>query len=1346
MSELLQHLSRFLSGFSAARWARASDGQEVQLDALRLLLLAELGATDLVATSIPADVGDVTRRWVATDTDEQSLAHASAAALSGLRATAFVAARGEAAALRRAVVVAEKRRTPFLVVAMWGGQGAHDALQALCGTRALVAVAPTVERAYELALVLRRSAEQALLPAVLFVENARVGFAPARTTLHGHGLSESFLGRADDQITTPTAAQVVSFGNVRRRVPQLFDWDKPRLLSSDTGQTEADATGAAHGLFALRDLPELVQHAHAELSELTGRSEAIVRTVGPEASVCVVCSGVSHALIFDVLDELDTRHGVVMRGVCLDWLEPFPESRVQAALAGAKRVLVLERGEAGATLGVLSQRVLCALSGRAVAVCSVAFGPESEVPPPERLAQLLLAAAHADLPRRLWLGEHVTQEMRSRHPDRTALLEQIRRSYAPPASGVPRVSAVLESDTRCLCVVLRAKEPPSALATSLAERFSEAHRSKAAFCVQGDGAGLWSVLATWGEWAARTCVEGSRAGVLVLLGQAALHVSEHALAVVEGGAVVVPWQKTGSLTLLGLSPALRRYVRRHNLRLLAVEGERDALLHAAMELALGRRALLGGMHDLTQEAERERESVPRHAVLEKSREAPKSEAAFDSLERLWGQVLGPARDGELEPRAPDPTLALPVVSSRSTSLFARQSALKVVPFIDPLRCVACGDCWSACPDSALVPLALTCEALITRAIEGASPEGERTALHRTLTRSAKKLAAYIEQRLASEHRRAIDAQLFAEASEDVLAQANLEAHELSIARDVLSAAQARLLALSPTVSERLFHSPHAMARRPGAVLVWLRDGRACQSCGVCEDACAEGAIAMLPPHGNDLALLQTGASAWEGLPDTPEELRKELESEGVLDPVATGLLRKGALLDLDAVPAGKGAEAGSGVQLALRIVSALASAHASSSRVKQKQRADELGHQLRVLLREQLADALSSPDSALLQSALEGVKSRGDELSEALTALAQKGEHAHLDAPLLARRIETARALEARSAELDPAHGRAAFGHVVGADALKEWLLFPLNPFGVPALISRGEDALHEAESLVRLACTKAAEASRVEALAEQLVQKTELRVLDARDAPVPAISASDVPPLFVWLGSELLDTGGYAGLRAALNSGLPLRIILVDDRDPQCVDLEPTLFALAQGRAFVLSASLAHREHLAAGMHHALTFEGPAFIHLYCPSPGRSNFEPSQLIRMAERAVQARAHPLLRFDPRETDAPLSLEGNPAVDETLLDPCALRVFHALTRLAERTPSAGAFSEPEGRPAYDVAAEVAAHERDAPREELVALEKRLDAERRERLHERLMALAGLAQPRGAGADMLGEAGP
>jgi hypothetical protein len=99
----------------------------------------------------------------------------------------------------------------------------------------------------------------------------------------------------------------------------------------------------------------------------------------------------------------------------------------------------------------------------------------------------------------------------------------------------------------------------------------------------------------------------------------------------------------------------------------------------------------------------------------------------------------------------------------------------------------------------------------------------------------------------------------------------------------------------------------------------------------------------------------------------------------------------------------------------------------------------------------------------------------------------------------------------------------------------------------------------------------------------------------------------------------------------------------------------EPALVAMAHRHAFVLATSLAHPEHFAQGLGDALTWPGPALIHVYAPSPWRHGFAADATLLRAQLAVESRAHILLRYDP---SAPgvfglrASVEGNPAPGET----------------------------------------------------------------------------------------------
>jgi hypothetical protein len=125
----------------------------------------------------------------------------------------------------------------------------------------------------------------------------------------------------------------------------------------------------------------------------------------------------------------------------------------------------------------------------------------------------------------------------------------------------------------------------------------------------------------------------------------------------------------------------------------------------------------------------------------------------------------------------------------------------------------------------------------------------------------------------------------------------------------------------------------------------------------------------------------------------------------------------------------------------------------------------------------------------------------------------------------------------------------------------------------------------------------------------------------------------------------------GFEALTRLLASDLPIKVILQDGRGRLAPGPEPALVAMAHRRAFVLAASPAHPAHLARGLADALSWPGPALVHLVAPSPRRHGFPADATLERARLAVEGRAHVLLRYDPGAEGVfglRASLDGNPA--------------------------------------------------------------------------------------------------
>ena len=150
-------------------------------------------------------------------------------------------------------------------------------------------------------------------------------------------------------------------------------------------------------------------------------------------------------------------------------------------------------------------------------------------------------------------------------------------------------------------------------------------------------------------------------------------------------------------------------------------------------------------------------------------------------------------------------------------------------------------------------------------------------------------------------------------------------------------------------------------------------------------------------------------------------------------------------------------------------------------------------------------------------------------------------------------------------------------------------------------------------------------------------------------------------PPLVLLGSDEMLAGQGLSQLIWLLNSGLPVKVLVLSELDfgqRGASSNNPRanlgLLALGQRNAFVAQTSIANPDHLGESMLQALACDGPALLQVYAPSPSRHGFDTSQTIAQAELAVACRALPLFRYDPRGDGVfglRINLDGNPAKDE-----------------------------------------------------------------------------------------------
>jgi pyruvate ferredoxin oxidoreductase alpha subunit len=187
---------------------------------------------------------------------------------------------------------------------------------------------------------------------------------PAMVCVDGFVLTHAF-----EPVDVPDQKLVDRF-LPHRRPNQYLDPDEPVTIGAMVGPdafTEVRVLAHQHLMRAERRLVELAD----DWSGLTGRSvTALAPYQMAGAHTAVVTMGSVSGAVQDAVDERADRTGLLT----LRLYRPFPAAAVRAALAGVRRVVVLERAFAPGMGGVLAADVRSALAGRPTPVHTVVAG------------------------------------------------------------------------------------------------------------------------------------------------------------------------------------------------------------------------------------------------------------------------------------------------------------------------------------------------------------------------------------------------------------------------------------------------------------------------------------------------------------------------------------------------------------------------------------------------------------------------------------------------------------------------------------------------------------------------------------------------------------------------------------------------------------------------------------------------------------------------------------------------------------------------------------------------------------------------------------------------------------
>ena len=205
-------------------------------------------------------------------------------------------------------------------------------------------MAKNATEAADLNLIVRKTAELSLTPAIVGQDGFLTTHLIESATLPERELVAEYLGKPDDLIDTPTAAQAMLYGPKRRRVPAIWDVDVPMASGSVQNQDAYMQSVASQRPYFFNEVRPLADRCMAEYAELTGRSYARVggwKT--DDADYVILGMGSMVVQAEAVADYLRATRKLKVGVVNLTMFRPFPGDLVGEILRGKKGVAVLER-------------------------------------------------------------------------------------------------------------------------------------------------------------------------------------------------------------------------------------------------------------------------------------------------------------------------------------------------------------------------------------------------------------------------------------------------------------------------------------------------------------------------------------------------------------------------------------------------------------------------------------------------------------------------------------------------------------------------------------------------------------------------------------------------------------------------------------------------------------------------------------------------------------------------------------------------------------------------------------------------------------------------------------------
>lgn len=664
------------------------------------------------------------------------------------------------------------------------------------------------------------------------------------------------------------------------------------------------------------------------------------------------------------------------------------------------------------------------------------------------------------------------------------------------------------------------------------------------------------------------------------------------------------------------------------------------------------------------------------------RRMPEGDGKVSDIHRFWEQTGNFYLTGKGNDNLVDPFIGASLIPA-ATGVFRDMTGIR---FEHPVwiaeNCTACGNCYVACPDSAMPGLVSTVSDVCNTIINGIETAGTPTRFLRRAARTVeKKLRGMIEGDGVAV-RPLIDQAIAA-----TVAEAPEDDREKMAAEFKLFTARIGDFAFGTT--KPYWTQKEKQAKGSGGLFSIAVNPYTCKGCVLCVTVCEDNALKMVTQTEESVERLRQDWGFWLDLPTTPKEYSRIDSLDEKIGALETLLLDKH---NYSSMNCGDGACLGCGEKTALHLFTSTVTA-LMQPRVKTfLEKLDGLIARLEQHLRMKLASAVDLTDTGAVMRAVDATGQHDLTLSNLAAKLGENKPTQLLDPAWVkntAQLLEKLKDLKWRYVSGPSQRGRAEMGIINSTGCTSVFSsTWPFHPYPFPWTSHLFQDTPSVAMGVFEGHMAKMAEGFKA-------IRKAEMELageyIPARDDDFfnrftwQKFSADEwllCPPVVGVGGDGAMYDIGFQNLSRLLMSGMPVKILVVDTQVysntggqactsgfiSQVSDMAPfgkaqhgkqetrkeiSLIGMAHRTSYVMSGTIAHTNHLLESYIDGLNSRRPALFNIYAVCPPEHGVGDDRSVDQSKLAVESRAYPLFRFDP---DAGttfgecVSLEGNPALD------------------------------------------------------------------------------------------------